>query len=412
MKVEDLGEKLYVKASWKDPWLNIVSKDEYPPGAGLNRSAFTIGRSEPTTDEETWAPIATTDDSGNYQGSCGTSYDATYVGHRETVYKPEEKGLVGPLVCQDDLTLYWNSREFWNKYFIQLEKRSMKTIVNRIANVYMQYVPKAAASQNFEYVAGDFTTQSPPSSVNLIGIGIPQCALTQQMLDYTAQVLNEEGANDPDSDGWITMGEHGPVYPILIGQEASNDIALNNSEFRNDLRAAFNAFGDANPILARRGDALIIKNFRHMITLFPPRWKLVNGQLSRVPTWIESTASTDATKGKVAVINPDWRNPNIAAWEGAIVLSPWVMHEEVLRPMNAAPGMKWSPLNYTGEWQFVTGNDAVVGFDGCTGISDPLHTRGRHFARYRHAFKPIFPEYGRLIVFKRCPSTVTCVSCS
>ena len=78
MKVEDLGPTLYLRASYKDPWLNLVNRDEWPVGAGLDRSAFTIGRSEPATDEETWVAIAVKT-GGSYTGSCGVTYNQTYV---------------------------------------------------------------------------------------------------------------------------------------------------------------------------------------------------------------------------------------------------------------------------------------------------------------------------------------------
>lgn len=412
MRVEDLGPQLYLRASYKDPWLNLIPRDVYPEGAGLVRSAFTIGRSEPATDEETWNAITTL--SGNsFIGSCGTTYNQTQVGYLETTYAPEGFGLVGPLICQDDLTLHWNSRDFWEKYFQALEKRNVQSITNRLMNIYMNYVPKAAAlASGFTYVAGNFTTQPPGSTVDLSTITTPTCGLLQDHLDTTAIILTEIGADEPNTNGWITQGAAGPIFPILIGQEASNKLLLNNAELRDDYRAAFMGWGDANPVIQRLGASRVIKNFRHMITRFPPRWKLVGGVLTRVPRYIMSTSSTDATKGQVAIVNPEYDNANIAGWEGAIVLSPWVFHEEVLQPVNAAPGMKWTPQNYFGEWRFVTGNDALLGFSGCTGVSDPVHKLGRHFAEYRHAAKPIFPDFGRLIVYQRCPTTYDCVACS
>lgn len=411
MKTEDLGPTLYLRGSFKDPWLNIVPRDTYPVGAGLVRSAFTVGRSEPATDEETWVAIATTSGQ-SYVGSCSTTYNQTYVGYLETTYKPEGFGLVGPLVCQDDLTLHWNSLDFWEKYFQALEKRNSKSIINRLANIYMNYVPKASAGTTFTYIDGDISTQPPSSSVDVSGLSIPTCGLIQDYLDETALILMEEGADEPNTNGWITQGPEGPIFPILIGNEASNKLLLNNAELRDDYRFAYEGHGEVSPVIQRLGASRIIKNFRHIVTRFPPRWKLVGGVLTRVPTWIMSTAAANATKGQVAIVNPEWRNASIAAWEGAIVMNPWVFTEEVLQPVNSAPGMKWTPQNYFGEWRFVTGNDALLGFSSCTGVSDPTHKLGRHFAEYRHAAKPIFPQYGRLILYQRCPTTFDCNSCS
>ena len=417
MKVEDLGPTLYKRASYKDPWLNIVPREEYPVGAGLSRSAFVVGRSEPTSDEETWVPITTTT-GGNFTGSCGVTYNQAYVGYKEITYAPEEFALVGPLICQDDLTLHWQSSNFWEAYFQALEKRTIKSAINRLANIYMTYATKTVALTNGSYqeFAGNFTTQPPGAATDLSALVnasvVPSCGLSQDLLDQIAITLSEEGADIPNSNGWITQGESGPEFPILIGQQASNQILLNNAELRSDYRSGFMGWGDANPVIQRIGASRIIKNFRHMITRFPPRWGWNGTSFYRVPTWLMSTASTDASKGQVAIVNPDWRNPNVAAYEGAIVLNPWVYTEEVLKPVNMAPGMKLKPQDYTGRWQFVTGNDALLGFPGCSGIQDPTHKQGRHFAEYRHAAKPIFPQFGRLVLFKRCPDVIDCITCS
>lgn len=409
-RTESLGETLYTRGSWKDPWLNLP-RDTWPIGVGVVRSAFTIGRSEPSSEEEAWQAIAVAG-AGAASGSCGPTYNQTYVGHKEITYKPEMFGLVGPLICQDDLTLHWNSQDFWAKYFAALEKRNVKSLVHRLANVYMNYVPKAAANADFNFVAGNPSVQPPGTTVDLSALGVPQCELIQDYLDATALELIEEGADDPNTNGWITEGPSGPVFPILIGVEASNKLLLNNSDLRNDFNQSFQGWGDANPVIRRLGASRTIKNWRHMITRFPPRWSWSGGTWTRVPAFTMSATSANATLGQVAITNPDWRNPATAPYEAAIVFNPWVMTEEVLQPVNTLPGATWKPQNYMGEWQFVTGNDALIGFSDCTGIADPTHTRGRHFAQYRHALKPIFPSFGRMILFKRCAAAYDCIACS
>lgn len=413
MRAEDLGPRLYVRAAYMDPWLNLIPRDEWPVGAGLVRSAFEIVRSEPSTDEETWVAIATT--SGEtYIGSCTGSYNDTFVGYKEVTYRPEQFKLRGPLVCQTDLTLHWNSIDFWEKYFQRLEQRNVKSIINRLENIYGTYATKVSPQSDgsIERTPGDITTQPPGVALDVSGVTPPDCALSQDILDQEAVLLVENGATAPDTMGWITMGPSGPIFPMLIGMEASNQLLLNNAELREDYRFAYDAFGDANPVIQRLGASRVIKNFRHMITAFPPRWSNEGGVLTRVPRWEETTSSDDVSKGRASIPNPDYLDPTIANVEGAYVLTPWVYREEVLRPVNAAPGMKWTAQDYMGEWRFVTGNDALLGMDSCAGLTDPLHELGRHFAQYKHAAKPIFPDYGRLILFNRCPAQIDCVSCS
>ena len=422
MKTEDLGPTLYARASYKDNWLSLIPRDEYPQGAGLNRSAFTVQRSEPASDEETWPAIAVTATEGYLTANaCDKTWNDTDVGYLERVYGPSGFGLRGPVVCQDDLALHWQSREFWDRYFQALEKRNLKSVINRLANEYMNFAPVVPATTGFltemtdplHYTSQVVNVEVPPAAVDLSGLPDPTltqyCELTQEMLDMLAQWLIEEGATAENSNGWITWGDVGPVFTGLIGMEASQRILLNNSEFRQDVRDAFSSAQEINPLLKRRGASQIIKNWRHLVTLTPPRWDYVDAAWVRRPVYVQSTNAADVTKGESAEINPAWRT---AEFEGFLPQTPWVMREEILRPINSMANMKWQAQNYLGEWQFVTGNDAFLGLDSCAGIADPLHKKGRHFAEYRHAVKPLFPQFGSWILFKRCLATPTCTNCS
>lgn len=454
-KTEDLGPHLYQRASWKDIWLSLIPRDNYPKGAGYVRSSFQIGRSEPASDEETWQTIQPLSD--NNSGACALTYNQTYVGEHEDQYKPEMFGLMGPLICQDDLTLYWRSEDFWVKYFSALEKRNAKSISNRLGNVYRQYAYKAAANANFAFAPGRWQgVQPPPAAVDMSDylaggtLGLPDSVLTQDMLDATATELMEEGADEGDTNNWISQGPDGPQFPLYIGTWMSHNLLLNNSELRSDINQSFQGWGELNPTLKRLGASRTLKNFRHVINRFPARWIYVpNGTtinitatgltsnagttttyanatgaavLKRVPTWVMSTNSFDATKGQVAVVNGVWRDPNVtvtggsstgvASFESCEVLNPLALTSEVLMPVNSMPGMKLTPQNYFGEWVFKTGNDALLGINGCTGITDPMHKQGRHFGEYRVAHKPGLPIYSRMILYKRCPAAFDTVTCS
>lgn len=408
-KAESLGEKLYQRASFKSPILGAIPRADYGLGEGYEKSTFTIGRSEPASDEETWVAIAAVNSDN---GPCAVTYNAVTNGHKENKFKPSSFGLKGPVRCVQEFEMNWKSQDFWTAYMGALEKRSKRSIENKLLNTYMQYSYKASANSTITWYAGDITTQPFTGTVtttDLDGANIPLSMLTQDMLDQTALVLNEEGADAGDTNGWVTLGNDGPIYPLLIGQEASFNILMNNSEVRADYNASYQGAGEVNPVIKRMGANRVIKNFRHLINPFPPRWKVDGGLLVRVPTWVMSTDAANATKGSVAVINSDWRDASVAAYEAAVVLNPLVMTEEVLRPAGLS---EFGPQNYYGEWAFVTGNDAVLGMDSCQGLQDPLHRYGRHFAEYRHACKPIFPEFGRVILFKRCAGVVDTVTCS
>lgn len=415
LRVEYLGPKLYQRATWLDPWMNLIPRAEWPVGAGLVQSTFEIGRSEPTTEEESWTPITTTSGS-SFIGSCIQSWTDTQVGYQERQYNPEAFWLRGPLVCQTDLTLHFQSVDFWNKYFMRLEQRNTRTIVNRLQNVYGSFSDKVTGGANGSVtITGGNVAAQPGSTFDLTGVPIPSCGLDQSLLDSQVHPLVLAGATSEDSGGWITNLGSGPVFPLLIGIDASNQLALNNPDLREDIRQSYQGYGDTAEVLLRLGASRVIKNYRHVITATPPRWGISDaGALYRISPWrmIAGNTTTGYGKGQVAIPNPDYLNPNIAAVEAAIVMSKWVCEEQVLRPVNAVNGQRWNPKDYYGQWTFVTGNDALLGMDGCAGLSDPFHEYGRHFAQYKHGFKPVYPDYGKVFLFLRCPSVVNCLTCS
>ena len=415
MRVEYLGPQLYTRAVWLDPWLNLIPRKEWPVGAGLTQSTFEIGRSEPDSEEETWTPIAAYSGS-TFIGSCSSSWTDVYNGYIERQYSPESFDLRGPLICQTDLTTHFNSQDFWNKYFMRLEQRNTRSIVNRHQNAFGSFVPKVVANTDGTITYTDGVAAPPASgALDLTGVSVPGCGLDQSHLDSQVQPLIMAGASSENTGGWVTNAGSGPVWPMLIGIDASNQILLNNPDLREDYRQAFQGFGDAAPVIQRLGASRIIKNFRHIVTATPPRWGINDSnQLYRISPWrmVAGNVKTGYGKGYVAITNPDYLNPGIAAVEGAFVLSPWVMEEQVLRPINTAAGMKWTAQSYYGDWRFVSGIEALLGMDGCTNPSDPLHEYGRHFAKYKHGYKPIYSDYGRLFLFKRCPQVAECQTCS
>lgn len=365
--------------------LNLVPRAEYAQGTGLTQSVFTIERSEPTSDEESWTAITI---SGG--AACNQTYNAVEVGFTEGTYSPEQFGLRGPVICQDDLIYNLHAEQFLEAYIQSLGIRSKRSVENRLLKKYIDLSYKQICNASFtQYTGTDLTTSQATSE------------LTQEYLDCLAVDLNESGASDPNSSGWITLGEDGPIYPLYIGQEMSQHLLTNNSDLRQDRRNADDTKGDMSMLFQRVGATRVIKNFRHVINLFPARYEYSAGAYTRVNTWLMSAK----TKGTGAEINPAWKT---ATYEAAHVLTPWVMTEEIVKPVNSAAGLSWPVKSYFGEWEFIVGGNLIT--DGT--CYDPRKKLGAHFGEYKHALRPIFRQYGRTILFKRCPCTnfdiVTC----
>lgn len=391
---ENLSEEVYRNASYRSVWLNAIPRGTFETGAGVTKTTFTIENSEPTNDEETWTTVTASGVGGGVGGgaggSCASTFNDVEVGYSTRSYSPETFALQGPIICKDDLIYDHNVDVFLRAYIEEMTKRAQRSWEKRYETLYTKFASKVAVGNTNSIIdtENDITA--------LTTLGDATSTLTQQYLDQIAVELIDRGATNPDSNGYITFGEDGPVFPLLIGLEASQQIALNNSELRNDFRHAQSGEGATAELMSRLGATRSIKNFRHVPNLRPPRYTYdsSSGQYTRVATYLMTTVG--AAGGKKAVLNPAYA---AAPYEAAIVLNPNVFTSEIVPPVNAAGGVSWNPTSYMGEWQWVTGGNKIQ--NPAASCLDPLDKLGRHFAEFKHAPRPEFPTYGMTLIFKR-----------
>ena len=401
---ENLSDEVYRNASYRSVWLNAIPRGTFETGVGTVKTTFAIENSEPTSDAETWTQITNTEIAGGSDGgaggSCASTFNDVEVGYTSRTYNPEEFALQGPILCKDDLIYDHNVDTFLRAYIEEMTKRAQRSWEKRYEELYMKFASKLSVGNGATVV----DTENTITSIDFGSDGgVSTSTLTQQLLDQIAVELIDRGATNPDSNGWISYGEDGPVFPLLIGLEASQQIALNNADLRNDFRHAESGSGAASELMSRMGATRSIKNFRHVLNLRPPRftWTEAGNKYVRVPTYLMSSA----TKGKKAVLNPAYVT---APYEAAIVMNPNVFTSEIVPPVNAAGGVSWNPTSYMGEWKWVTGGNKIQA-SGADCL-DPLDKLGRHFAEFKHAPRPEFPNYGMTLIFKRACGTSGSVS--
>lgn len=403
---ESLSEDVYLLASYKSIFLNLIPRGTFPRGQGVVRSVFTIGRSEPTTDYPAFTAVQTAAEN-TYTAVCNVTYNDVPVGFNEGTYGPEVFGWKGPVLCEDRMMFDFNIETFIPLYVRAIAKNTDQTISNRFMSIYMSMVPKAVANEDFHFVDGD-PSINPPTTPDLT-LDESLCFLSQDHLDETAAILMDAGATDIDTDGWITWGPDGPLFSLYIGMVASKQLMLENAELRADLRYADMGDGNGARTIMRLGAKKTLGNFVHMINLRPPRFSYANGAYVPVPSRVVAT-NPAATEGTVTTVNPDWVSTTTAPFEGAFVLSPWVFTSEVVPPVTSAGGgVAFQPINHVGEFEFLIGGREISEDSTCY---DPRKKLGAHFAEYWHAPRPIYPIYGRLIIFRRCPVTFPCTTCS
>lgn len=393
---ENLSDEVYRNASVRSVWLNAIPRSKFEMGVGTTKTTFTIENSEPTSDEETWTQITSAGvgggAGGGAGGSCASTFNEVGVGYSTRNFSPESFALMGPVVCKDDLIYDHNVDVFLRAYIEELTKRSQRSWEKRYEQLYMKFASKLSVGDGATIV----DTEQFIGDVDFSGDGgVSTSTITQQLLDQVAVELIDRGATNPDSNGFITYGEDGPVFPLLIGLEASQQIALNNSELRNDFRHAQSGKDGASELMSRIGATRVIKNFRHVPNLRPARftWDAGNNTYNRVATY--EMVNTNG-KGQKAQLTTAYKT---APYEAAVILNPHVFTSEIVPPLNAAGGLSWNPTTYMGEWNWVTGGNKIMasGAD----CADPLDKLGRHFAEFKHAPRPEFPQYGMTLIFKR-----------
>ena len=401
---ESLAQDVYKRASYRSMWLNMIERGEYPQGTGLTQTSFTTTSIEPTAAEEWSAITLATGNPGDNGGACDVTYNDVPVGYNAVTWSPERFALKGPLLCKDDLTFDHRVEAFLRVYLEKLSIRAQRSWETRYQNMFAKFAIKAVADSSFTQVetipAG--VNELPWVQTGSVGQALNQSTseLTQEMLDVAAATLIRNGATNPDSSGFISYSSDGPVFPLYIGLEASQRIAQNNPAFRDDLRYADMGSGTGAELLKRIGANRVIKNFRHVPNLFPPRFTYGGGKY----TLVQPFTSSSGTKGTVFSVNPSWVT---APYEAAFVVTPYVFKSHIVRPVNRVGDLSWMPTNYMGEWQWVTGAYKLD-----VDCADPLEKKGQHYAEFIHAPEPIFTNQGMTIIFRRCTGALTTIICS
>lgn len=403
---ESLDQMIYQQAQHRSVWLNLIRRSTYPLGEGVLRTAFGIGNVEMTA-ADTWRTFSLGTqpldiDDGVDQG-CYNDYKDIYWGHVLKTYSPEQSQLQGPIVCVKDLSFGHNIDDFMSSYVQKIGVRAQRTWERRYRDIHIQFSKKAVAIPDFQ---SSWVDQEDLGSTTALDTSA--CELSQEMLEFVAQNLIEDGATNPDESGFISLGPSGPIFSLYIGMHQSQRLArVNNDVIIQNQREAFSGFGEDSPLVKRIGATRILGNFRHVINPLPPRYTESAGVYTEVEPFINYTAPAGmSSKGTHQSINPAWRN---APYEAALVLSPDLFTSEIVAPHNA--GLDFDPRSYMGVWKFISG-----AYKWDTDCVDPTKQRGRHFAEFLHAPKPnpvgIF-KYGWWIVFNRCRGNdVTCVECS
>ena len=385
---ENLSQTVQRKSSHNNVWLSAMPRGMFPQNVGTEMTTFTLENSEPVA-AEAWTTISNTSfvpTSGVTGELCDKTFNDVEVGFSTRTYKAERYLLSGPTLCQDSLTFRHNPDVFIRGYIEELVKRSKRTLENKMQDEYHKWAPKGYVTAANGLIINDSAVGESITSVSSGTVTETDTVLIQDHLDTAAVSLIEAGATEGDSNGWITLGDAGPLFPMMIGIEMSNKLQKGSgADYRNDLR-----YGEPNELLKRIGASRTLGNFRHIPVTLPRRFSFASGQYTEVLPF----AASDATGGgKKFTLTSAWKT---ADYEAVTILNPAVYTMEVVKPVSSAGGLSWSPQDYSGNWTFVRGG-ANISVD----CADPLENFAKHYCQYEAAFRPVVPEHELTIIFKR-----------
>jgi hypothetical protein len=408
---ENLGMDMIRVPADPDIFNGAIPKGTYDRNKGVVKTTYTMQHSEPNADSQPFTVLGL-DQNGQVTPICNPTFVEADVDFIARTYSPKILYIKGPEICRESLDFDHNVGEFLAGYVSELGRWSKRVLEFAQREDYIGFatvvVDPAEGGPGFypgPNAWGLSPTQSPfsppPSGFTTQGAAfpVPQSDLTQDTLDLVADYLLNVGATDPDSSGYVTWGGEGPVFPLLINRIRSSNILKNNSERRQDARAAsmgLEAISDLS-LFKRLSAGRVIANFRHMPVGNAPRAIVVGGKLVRVNTYNDVTV--------VGPTGQQYTNQYLAAgWEAAIVLMPQAMTSEFVLPYTwEFPDAK----NYMGEWDFIVGGERID-----PSCYDPLHDRGRHFGQIKYAPKPVIPYHAVIIWYQRCSNITTYAYCN
>lgn len=404
---EDLDDVTYRRASYSSIWMNVPERGQMKLNVGTNYTTFGIATNEPTGGDNytgVWSAINLTSPhlDGEATTLCANNWADVYWGAYELAYHPEQSQLRGPEICERQLLFSHNIDDFLKGYISEMTKRVRRQWEHCYAYHHRRL--------SFKCIAGADIEGSIYEQEALTGLPAATSEITQEMLEFLAARMIEEGATEPDGNGFITLTENGPTFGMYIGMIESQWLLRQNASIREDYR-----HGDPSLLTKRIGATRVIGNFRHMVNQRPARftWAPTGnglGTYTQVPAYI---VDTDVSMGTGYEINPEWRT---APYEGIDLITSGLFTSEVPAAKTSAGGVQLGPINYNGDWDFKVGayrwRTSIT-----SGCEDPQDQIGRHFGSFMHAVKPN-PlgrfKLGGFIIAQRCTGnkldTVTCSS--
>lgn len=222
-----------------------------------------------------------------------------------------------------------------------------------------------SAGDGNPHAMGEYPTYTKPSSF-----------LTVEHMDEFFLKQTDQGANlNP-----FTIIDTVPCQVCFIGQEEFRMLEVSDRKRNQGL-------GQRIPTvpLERLGNVRVIGNYVYVSMMYPSRFgDTIDGGYVEIPPHMDQSV----TYGDESVINPDYRNPQIAKYTESIL---W--HSECGYWMMAPDVTGWGAMQFG--LQDFSGNFRFINFPT---REDPTAKFGYFFAEFMNGFHPYLPRRGACVL--------------
>jgi hypothetical protein len=370
---------------------NLFPTGEFVMNQGTTRSNFTIKPSAPTDDQTLWTTVAIDAvSSGITDPGCAETYENIGVNFFERTYTPKQRQFRGPVICKEHFQYQHSIDDFINGYIYQIRQW--------IALVWELGLRGDVLKLGDWFVDGVKTVG--PNAATTAATAYQ--GLTQDLLETMAiDRINIGVVQGTENGDYVVNGNAGPIYPLYVNMQESQNILKNNPHVRDDARwasAGQQGSGDFG-LWQALGTTRTIGNFRHIATNIEPRFNYTSSGYVTVTPFKDITAvGTDQE-----ILTTAYKN---APYGAAIEAVPSGMTIEAVRPQTA--GLNYDMYNYNGEVEFIVGGWRICD----PAVYDPRGEKGRHFAKIIYAPAPKFPHNMGSQIYKRCAQAVDQIFCS
>jgi hypothetical protein len=378
-----IGPDIHRKVLDTSVWLKLQKQDTWPDEMGETISVLTYGRSLPTVTDSSgditskWNNVSFNTVVAD-PSNCVPQASVIEFTHYLRTYNLQQVALESPPLCINDLRFSFKRKEQLSNIFDILTENVSYSWKERYRNEYVRLAEnKGVAAHSSQTFASTMAETAPVAT------------LTQSQLDKVYLRLVRDGAGlNP-----LGRADGRPEFGVILGSEASMNLIRDND---GNVRYDFRYSTRANELLAPLGIERSYRGFYHIVDDFAPRFNFVTGNTTG-NKWVRTYPFIKDTSASARgwVVNPAYET---AEYEDAIVYHRDVYTSMVPKPITAPGGnTKFDPIVYKGDFKWLNIQDRVLNPDSTIGYFRGVMSNGS---------KPIKPEYGYVIRFKRAGTTV------